>query len=1210
VSVPNSPFVGLAAFTPHMAAYFTGRERFALTLAGAALRSRVTVMYGQSGCGKSSVLGAAFPQAIRATLHDDDETTPGPPFRLLHFRRWHPGFETRLFHAAAAKLETRKDSGLAAAVAGWSRDREQKPPVILVLDQFEEFLLYHPKPSETSFVQNLATIVADPNIEARVLLSLREDALASLDALRAVIPGILSSPVQLRPLDRAAAEQAIRRPVAKWSEDRFGDPKAVAVEQSLVDTLLDQVRQTGTAGLSAQSSPNGPANLVELPLLQLTLERLWEEEAKAEKPVLRAETLKDLGDAAGIARRHLDQTLGALPAPQRALAIRLFRHLVTATGGKHAWRADDLTDEIDADRLAARQAAARTILGRLTGRLNRMATPISAATRALLGTKRTSIAAEATKAVVSETLDKLAQGKARILRTQPDPRGQGPLFELYHDALARPVLSWVQEARVNEAVRRQHLRAAIAVSVALLMMALSVTFYILYSRAVVAQQEALRQKDHAVLSEQQTKLQEARAVATLARQETESGDAMTGMLSALAVLPKDPAKPDRPVSNAAAAALLSAWIYNRERYDLIGYTQSVSQVAITPDGRHVVTGSEDHTVRIWDLSGAIPVVTRLEGHNGDVASLAISEDGRRVVTASPEDNTARVWDLSGTTPVLTLLEGHSGSVTSVAITANGRRVVTGSKDNTARLWDLSGAIPAAKVLEKNQFSVTSVAITPDGRSVVTGSSVGTARVWDLSGATPSDTELKGHRSPISRVAITPDGRRAVTAALVDAPRVWDLSSATPVSTPLEVHGYTRTVAITADGQRVVTGSSDYTARVWDLSGTTPIATPLEGHLGWVTSVAITPDGRRVVTGSFDRTARVWDLSRTNPVVVHLKDVGSSVTAMTPDGRWAVTSVGRPTLTDIWPQVWDLSAANPVAVPLEGAGAQAMAITPDGRHVVTASPAGSLRVWDLSAPSPVFTLLEGQTGSASSGAITPDGRWVVIGSYDKTARVWDLSAATGVAVTLGGHRGAVKSVAITPDGRRVVTGSADYTARVWDLSGGTSTFIALEGHTGSINSVAITPDGHRVVTGASDDDNTARVWDLSGPTPLFTPLEGHRPFLQSVAITSDGSRVVTGSWDGTARLWDMSGDTPAVTVLQNPSGKVVSVGISPNGQRLMTGSDDATARVWETPAVEVLIPLARTALTRCLTIAQRDAFGLPVLPRAGKDRDRIDPPPCQ
>jgi hypothetical protein len=203
MSAPASPFVGLAAFTPRMAGYFTGRERFALTLAGAVLRSRITVPYGQSGAGKSSILGAALPQVLQATLRRAAEATQRAPFRLLNFRRWHRGFEKRLYRAAAAKLAAPGDSGLAAGVGAWGR--QQKSPVILVLDQFEEFLLYHPKPTETTFVRDLATVVANPDIEARVLLSLREDSLASLDALRAVIPGILASPVQLRPLDRTAA---------------------------------------------------------------------------------------------------------------------------------------------------------------------------------------------------------------------------------------------------------------------------------------------------------------------------------------------------------------------------------------------------------------------------------------------------------------------------------------------------------------------------------------------------------------------------------------------------------------------------------------------------------------------------------------------------------------------------------------------------------------------------------------------------------------------------------------------------------------------------------------------------------------------------------------------------------------------------------------------------------------------------------------------
>jgi hypothetical protein len=479
VSAPKSPFVGLAAFTPRMSAYFTGRERFALTLAGAVLRSRITVLYGQSGSGKSSVLGAALPQVLQATLRRAVEATQRAPFRLLNFKRWHPGFETRLYRAAAAKLAAPCDSGLAAGVAAWGQ--QQKSPVVLVLDQFEEFLLYHPKPTETGFVRDLATIVADPAVDARVLLSLREDSLASLDALRALIPGILASPVQLRPLDRAAAEQAIRRPVAKWSEERYGDPETVTVEDSLVDTLLDQVQQTGALGPSAAPSTDLKANFAELPLLQLALERLWEEEAKAEKPVLRAETLRRLGGAVGIAQQHLRQTMETLPAPQRALAIRLFRHLVTPTGGKHAWRAEDLAKEIDADNWARRQAAQRSFLGTITAAVDQAADSIWSKARGLFRAAGASIEPDATKTTVTATLDRLAAGKARILRTQPDPRGPEPLFELYHDALARPVLSWVQEARINEAVGRQQRRAAYAIGAALLMLAGIAIVYMFYS---------------------------------------------------------------------------------------------------------------------------------------------------------------------------------------------------------------------------------------------------------------------------------------------------------------------------------------------------------------------------------------------------------------------------------------------------------------------------------------------------------------------------------------------------------------------------------------------------------------------------------------------------------------------------------------------------------------------------------------------------------
>ena len=145
MSRTDSPFVGLLYFTPRTARYFTGRERFALTLAASVLESRISVLFGPSGSGKSSLLGAALPQALGATLasyamaaYDDDDDDlgggetllatgggpaepDGPSFRMLQFRRWHPGFESRLLRTAKAKLGASDTESLHAAMRGWAR---------------------------------------------------------------------------------------------------------------------------------------------------------------------------------------------------------------------------------------------------------------------------------------------------------------------------------------------------------------------------------------------------------------------------------------------------------------------------------------------------------------------------------------------------------------------------------------------------------------------------------------------------------------------------------------------------------------------------------------------------------------------------------------------------------------------------------------------------------------------------------------------------------------------------------------------------------------------------------------------------------------------------------------------------------------------------------------------------------------------------------
>ena len=113
------------------------------------------------------------------------------------------------------------------------------------------------------------------------------------------------------------------------------------------------------------------------------------------------------------------------------------------------------------------------------------------------------------------------------------------------------------------------------------------------------------------------------------------------------------------------------------------HKRAVTSVAISPDGKTIISGSEDNTVQVWDAQTGAALRT-LEEHEGSVTSVAISPDGKTIISGS-EDNTVRVWD-APTGAALHTLTGHERSVTSVAVSADGKMIVSGGDDNTVRVW--------------------------------------------------------------------------------------------------------------------------------------------------------------------------------------------------------------------------------------------------------------------------------------------------------------------------------------------------------------------------------------------------------------------------------------------------------------------------------------------------------------------------------------------
>ena len=205
-------------------------------------------------------------------------------------------------------------------------------------------------------------------------------------------------------------------------------------------------------------------------------------------------------------------------------------------------------------------------------------------------------------------------------------------------------------------------------------------------------------------------------------------------------------------------------------HTITGHSGYVTSVAISPDGQTLVSGSNDKTIKIWQLSTGQELRT-LTGHSGWISSLAISPDGQTLVSGS-WDKTIKIWQLS-TGQELRTLTGHSAHVGSVAISPDGQTLVSGSGDNTIKIWELSTG-RELRTLTGHSASVSSLAISPDGQTLVSGSGSdegGTIKIWQLSTGQLLCT-LTGHSGYVTSVAISPDGQTLVSGSYDHTIKIW------------------------------------------------------------------------------------------------------------------------------------------------------------------------------------------------------------------------------------------------------------------------------------------------------------------------------------------------------------------------------------------------------------------------------------------------------
>jgi WD40 repeat protein len=1109
---PLSPYKGLAPFEDSELdeLLFFGREHDRAVIAANLVASHLTVLYGPSGVGKSSILRAGVARELRAL--------PERPLVVLH-ETWaeDPVGSLSESIAAAAGVEPGALADtieLAAALHGH---------VYLLLDQVEAYFVHHA--GELALADAIVDLQARPELPVHLLLSIREDALARLDAFKGQLPGLLSNRLRLDHLTRAAGRRAIEGPV-EGLDKLVPAEKGIRLEPELVEAVLDGVRagavvQAGRGqGVAKSASPQGR---IEAPYLQLVMQRLWEVERGEGSRVLRLETLEALGGPSRIVEAHLARALAALSPEQQELAARIFNQLVTPSGMKISHSTADL----------ARYA----------------------------GTSADELEP------VLETL-----GRQRILRSVGGEDGEDA-YEIFHDVLADAVLAWQgrfaterQLAQERAAGRARHRRLIAVVGVSLLALAVmaAVTVYALSQRSDArssardARSRAYAFNALALLpSDPEQSLALGLQASALEPSSQLAEPTLRDALLAVRGLHSFPGgggrvrdaefNPDGTL--VATAGGTEGRLFRAASGDLVGVLRTaapVESVSFSPDGRTLVTAGGDGRALLWDAATGAQL--RALGGSGSLTAALFSPDGRVVVTTGT-DRTARVWSASSGRLIHSFR--HPAIVRGAAFSPNGRRIVTFGNDHLARVFDVASGKLGQTLNAKSL--ITDARFSPDGELIATTGRDGIARLWNARRGTlvhamstrvdPAATDnLLGS-------AFSPDGKWLVTVGTDGTGRVWNVATG-QLETLLVGHlSAIDSVAFSPDGSRIVTAGSDGSGRIWSFPDGSQQAVLL-GHRAAVARAMFDHDGSKVLTASSDGTARTWN-GEIYPVLTELGKHRGAATgvAFSPDGS-TLASAGVDGYVRLWPRTGrGRRRAIRAGVPLED-----VTFSRDGKLLAAAGRDGRALVWSFPASKLVHEVKE--PGVVEAVAFSPDGKLLATAGSDGTARLTPLDGGPPVVLR---HPAAVEDIAFSPDGEFVATAGADDLTRLWRVRDG-APVRAFRGHTDDVTGVSFSPDGRRLVTSSRDHD--VRIWDVATGR-MVRLLHGHSAFVSDAGFSPDGRWVVSAG-PGKAGIWAVSANDLPLDRLYFLSGHhrhLAAAVFAPSGWTVATAGADGTIRTY-------------------------------------------------
>jgi WD40 repeat protein len=1199
-SYPGSPYQGLKPFDESAASFFFGRDADRSIICSNFMASRLTLLFGVSGVGKTSLLHAGVATEIGGLTERNRAEFGTAEFAIVIFSDWGvPDPALRLLselHNAVMSASGQTPEPLAPGVSLTESLRglasRLDGTLLVALDQFEQYFVYHERDAAGLSFASFFLEAADARLPVNFLISIREDALAKLDRFAGRLPGLFDNRIRLEHLDHDAAREAIERPIQVFNDrDGLGEPP-YRIESELVDSVLDQVR-LGQVNADARSireedlAPKGaPQDIepfrVEASYLQLVMSRLWEEERSLGSRTLRLQTLDELGGARVIVRRHFKEVIGRLSRHEQSIAADVLRYLVSPSGSRIAQELSSLA-------------------------------------------KWTEHSADEVQSI----LQKLASTEGRILR-RPQGTRQEETYEIYHDIIAGDVAKYVEDERKRKEDRR---RRAITLGLTSTLAAVVLLLGLALWQWIIAARERTIAKAQTEIAEKQRRSAESRRLVAVADTQL---DGQPDLALLLAVEAR------RFDDTAEARSVLFGGLRRAQHLRMMLHTPRSQPhlLAFSPDGTKLAVagrGEDSDAVTLWDIAASTRLHEPLDMRQASVKALRFTRDGTKLVMASGTRGdrvaiaTITNWDIASGKRTEDDVGLGPGDLTNLALGPDGKMLAAvkrieleAAPTSTLRIWEGATDQFVEAPPEKSGDVLFCSGFSPDGQRLAVGRKRGDRceiTVWSLSGPHRESVLKMEHSDHLHVVEFSPDGKsiavggRRKSRGFVD---VWDSdSAATPLAVLVQLDDVFD-LDISPDGKTLAAAGyvRDHGAVALSHLDRIVLESPdLHGGQGDIVSVAFSPNGKSIAGGgtldpSDERGAVfLWDLQPQKPLARSNSLGGYEVDALaaSPDGRSLAVGVSNADLEKgvvrsevvlLDPELG--SERRPFELQSE-ALIGSLVFTPDGKVLAAALKSTSkekrngILLWNVASGQRQGFLEMGSDFPFL--AASPSGTILAASGATGHVRLWNVP--TQLVGTLDiPIEGQVSAVGLSPDGQVLaISGGREDRGRIFLLERSSWRLldqpIAING--GIAGSLAFLGSGETLAGGVTTgrkflNPNApeqprerpnesakgryfgwAALWDVATRKPKESPLSLGTAYVMGIASAPGGKILAVAASaggfgsKGGVFLWDIESGYPLSSPLLEGGENIHRVAFSPDGRVLYAGGgkdDRAIVTSWD------------------------------------------------